>query len=240
MSQKHKGRKHTPSRKPEAFPEDRRQYLLVRAQKHLRNEEGQKHTELGDCCPHIRPSCISNSRSLFFCSSFHSFPSSSGESKSPYPHVDWKSVNNKSLLMYFPQTRFHGQLHNRHPRRRCVGNWLIQCSGIYLHQTWCYFIYFLFIDHSSYPWTSCQGSSCFQTGLLLAIVHPKVTCPGGALKQDGKRLRVLATAQGRHGSRKGVPLTQREEKMLGYFQGRKRNEQGSPSPLLFWMLGLHN
>lgn len=42
-SQKHKGRKHTPSEKPEAFPEDRRQYLLIRAQKDLRNGETQAH-----------------------------------------------------------------------------------------------------------------------------------------------------------------------------------------------------
>lgn len=46
MSQKHKEGNTHPSEKPKVFPEDRRQYLLIRAQKDLRNEEGKKHMEL--------------------------------------------------------------------------------------------------------------------------------------------------------------------------------------------------
>lgn len=138
MAQKHKGRKHTPSKKPKAFPEDRRQCLLLRAQKYLRNEEGQKHMRLDDCCPHMTTPL------KFFCNSFHQFPSSSGGPSSPLPNLDWKSVNNQTLLLCFPQTRFHGQLHSRYPRRRCVGNWLIQCNGIDLHKTCWHFWYGVF------------------------------------------------------------------------------------------------
>lgn len=88
MSQKHKEGNTHPSEKPKVFPEDRRQYLLIRAQKDLRNEEGKKHMEL--LSSHVPPSSVSNSRSLFFCTSFHLFPS-----------LDWKAVNNKKKSLLF-------------------------------------------------------------------------------------------------------------------------------------------
>lgn len=147
MSQKHKEGNTHPSEKPKVFPEDRRQYLLIRAQKDLRNEEGKKHMEL--LSSHVPPSSISNSRSLFFCTSFHLFPS-----------LDWKAVNNKKKkFALLPKTWFHGQLQEE--VSTCTKPAANSDMG-----------FFLSIYYNSHPWTS-KCSSCFQTGLLLAIGSSK-------------------------------------------------------------------
>lgn len=75
------------------------------------------------------------------------------------------------------------------------------------------------------PGHPVKGSSCFQTGLLLAIAHPKVACSWRAVKQEGKRLRVLAIAQRSHGILRECHSLREEGKCLTTFrEGGGMNE----------------